>query len=336
MRSRRISAHDVIVSPASPAVSPIELDGWIEWNCEKWNLRPLTIQVHDHAPCVEMKCFLDRHRQIFMPPLAPYLPVAFRATPTEVQQKISRQWLEISELLVAEISQIGLANFLLLPAEVTDVRAWQWAEYPVLLRYTYFLDFPYELQAVDRSVRNRCNHAAREYTCRRADNMNDVVHCLKGTTERHHLPSRLSGFDLERAVELMGDSFRAYVCYGPNAVPVSTQIALFAPGARALDWLAGTDSAYLTSGVAQLLTLYMLDDLQAAGASGIDFVGANVRGVAIAKSKWGGSLVPFFRIETPGIRRVLQAAGEWVRFSRHARKEKVQPGTGVAGSADRP
>jgi len=300
---------------------PLALEGWLEFNREKWKLHPTSLKVSANGsqlPAVEVKCLLNEKGQICTPPLTPYVPVFFHPTPTKAAHRVGRQWLEVSELLVREMTHLGLSNYILLPPYISDIRAWQWAGYPVRVRYTLLLDFPYDSRNMDQCVRNRCRHASREgYTCRRTENMGEVVKCLEGTAGRQGLESQLSEADLDRARNLMGsESFRTYVCYSPDGTPVSTQVALFSVGTYALDWLAGTMSTHLYRGVAQLLTKYMLDDLDASGATGIDLVGANIPGVSIAKATWGARLVPFYRIESQGAVQVVNAFREWWKFYR--------------------
>lgn len=307
---------------------PLACEGWLEFNREKWNLRPATLKVSPNGsslPAVEVKCLFNEKGQIYTPPLTPYSPVIFYPTPTKSPHRLGRQWLTVSELLVREMTRLGLSNHILLPPHISDIRAWQWAGYVIRVRYTFFLDFPCDCRDMDQSVRNRYRRASRDgYTCLRTEKMGDVVRCLEGTAERQGLESRLSQSDLERARDLLGcERFRAYVCYSPDGTPVSTQVALSSHGAAALDWLAGTVSTHLYCGVAQLLTKYMLDDLQASGATGIDFVGANIPGVSIAKANWGARLVPFYRIESQGARQVVNAFREWWRFYRRPRLSPV-------------
>ena len=298
---------------------PLALEGWQQFNCEKWGLHPASLRVSTNGsnlPAVEVKCFLNEKGHLFTPPLTPYVPVFFYPTPTKSSHRIERQWLEVSELLVQRMLRFGLSNYLLLPPRISDVRAWQWGGYRVRVRYTFFLDLPYDNRDLDQTIRNRYRRASKEgYTCSRTDKMADVLHCLEGTAERQGLECRLSKRDLELARNLLGsESFRTYVCYSLDGTPVSTQVALFNAGSYALDWLAGTVSTHLNRGVVQLLTKYMLDDLQAVGATGIDLVGANIPGVSIAKANWGARLIPFYRIESQGLKQVVSALREWWRF----------------------
>ncbi len=65
---------------------------------------------------------------------------------------------------------------------------------------------------------------------------------------------------------------RAYACYSPDGEMAASAIELHKPGGRALGWLAGTKTAYLSSGVSQHLYAYIFDDLAAAGALQISIV----------------------------------------------------------------
>jgi hypothetical protein len=63
------------------------------------------------------------------------------------------------------------------------------------------------------------------------------------------------------------------------------------------DWLAGTSSEHLQSGVTQLVRETLFADLKRLEIAGFDFCGANIPPVAAAKSEFGGTLTPFYQVE---------------------------------------
>jgi hypothetical protein len=101
------------------------------------------------------------------------------------------------------------------------------------------------------------------------------------------------------------------VCYAPDGEPASARVVLSTPGNRALVWLAGTNG-HLQSGATEFLMHYVIEDLQNTDSPGLDFVGANLPGVAEAKSKWGARLLPFYTIEAFGMRELARVwYGSW-------------------------
>jgi hypothetical protein len=79
--------------------------------------------------------------------------------------------------------------------------------------------------------------------------------------------------------------------------------------------LVGTRGAHLQSGATQLLIHDVLEDLQAAGAAGFDFEGANIPDVAAAKLNWGGQLVPWYRVDSFTLRSLARWGWYWFRFT---------------------
>lgn len=280
--------------------TPLFLEGWQEFNRIKWGVRPkkISLAAETGLPSIDTIFYLNKKDKIYIPPLNPYMAVKFKHTHTDAPFRLSRQWLEMAELFIKEISYVGIADTFGLPPFITDVRPWQWARYKVGVKYTYYIDFPYDLSKVDKSVRRSINKSLKyDYVCRKTEKMADVYSCMVETEARQGFSHRLSLQDLELARELLGDEhFRAYVCYTQDGEPISSVIELHQSGARAIGWVGGTKTKYLSSGANQLLTDWILKDLQAAGASGYDFAGANIAKIAATKANWGGKLMPFYTV----------------------------------------
>lgn len=228
----------------------------------------------------------------------------FRSTLTSSQVRLQRQWLEVAEPFAADLERRGLARAVALPPEVFDLRPWQWRRFRVSTRYTFYLEFPYTVADADSSVRKNSRKAVDAgYRVNREADMRAVHACLLATERRQGFSHDISVQELELVRELLGeDHCRAYVGRAPDGTPVSARVVLHVPGARAIDWVAGTDSAHLQSGVTQHLIAHVLDDLQNAGASGFDFAGANIAPVAAAKACWGGTLTAYHIVESTDLR----------------------------------
>lgn len=299
----------------------LALDGWLEFNHRKWGLSPVRFSLSENAgrrPAVKLVAYTDSKGRIKMPNLNPYVPMTFLSTATESIPRLERQWLSVSDLAVDEFRERGVVNAISFPPSVVDVRPWQWSNFQVKVRYSFYINFPYDGDAAGRSVRKQIRKAAKlNYTCERTSQMRDVIQCLEDTEERQGFTYRLGIEDLERCERLLGpDVFRAYVCYAPNGDAASARVILSYPGASAVDWIAGTKGDYLNSGCTQLLISFALEDLEFAGACGFDYAGANIPSVAAAKAEWGGQLVPYYTIRQPNLRGLAHYMIDFWRFAR--------------------
>ena len=221
-------------------------------------------------PAVELVVYTDSRGRIKTPKISPYIPVAFLPTDTQSAPRLERQWLSVSELVVKEFRGRGLVNAVPFPPSIVDVRPWGWSNFQIEVRYSFYIQFPYDSAIADKRVRTKVRKAAKlGYTCDLTSQMSDVVECLEDTGERQDFNCRLSVEDLETCQHLLGaDILRAYVCYAPNGDPASARLALSYPGASAVGWVSGTKRDYLNDGCAQLLMAFGLEDLQNAEACG--------------------------------------------------------------------
>ena len=312
--------------PGRSLSSPLSLDGWVEFNRNKWGLQPVRLRLGDggkQQPAIDMCVYLDRHGRIRQPQRNPYLPVEFYPTPTEQPGKIHRQWLSLSGMLSDEFRKRGLGGQICFPPTITDVREFQWRGYVAQPSYTFLLDIPYHLANADHSVRKQIAKATRlGYRCEQTQSFEDICCCLEDTEERQGFRHNLVADDLRLASQLLGDSvFRCYACYSSNGRPASARIVLRHPGGLVLDWVAGTMRDHLTSGVTQLLISYVLDDLGKSGAAVFDYCGANIRTVAASKATWGGRLQSFYSISAPNLKglarfvwRDMRTYGRWLEW----------------------
>lgn len=298
---------------------PLCLDGWLSFNEYKWGLTPQRLRVCTSAsdtPCIQAIVYLDTRGRIVQPRLNPYLPVEFSPTRTDSTPRIRRQWIEVSQLLVEEHVKRKVMGSISLPPEVTDMRAWQWRGFIAEPRYTFYLHIPLILSDVDHQVRKQVNKARKAgFEFGRTRDFRKVIECLSSTESRQGFSYGLNHGDLSRLESLLGeDGFRCYAAIAPNGEMASTRIVLKGSGAKAIDWVAGTMSVHLSSGVTQYLISSVLEDLALSAVTTFDYAGANLPSVERAKSTWGGDLKPYFALRSPCLR-TLASIG--MRFARN-------------------
>ena len=310
------------------AATPLSLPGWLEFNRRKWGATPhreLLTTEGKPLPAVEAVFYTNKRGKLVMPRLSPYLPVEFRPTATDALPRLGRQWLSVGGLLAERWRKLGLAGTISLHPGIVDVRPFQWRGLRASVRYTFQLPFPFDLMAADKDVRRRSKNAQDAgFTCALSTDMTQAISCLVETESRQEFDCRLTVDDLRLALDLLGsDHFRTYVCYGPRMRPVSTLIVVHCPGCWAVGLVAGTARDSLSSGATQLMYRFALYDLQAAGAIGFDFAGANLPLISAFKLQWGGRLVPIYGVEQYGLRSTARFAFEWYKAARLRRTEPL-------------
>lgn len=287
----------------------------------KWGVEPHRVQLSDgNGATIEALYHLDRSGRIWRPPLSPgpYLPVTFDAPPGEPDARIEHQWLHLAQMLAEDMRERGLASRIALSPDIADIRPWQRQGFHVEVGYTYCVDLPYDRTHMRPEIRRVIAKSERAgFACVPTTDLADVYACLIETEQRKGFSSYLDVADLELLQHTLGkDALRAYACYSPDGEMAASAIELHKPGGRALGWLAGTKTAYLSSGVSQHLYAYIFDDLAAAGATSYDFGGANIFSIAAAKAQWGGRLVPYYRLESGSPRDFARLARSYWRFHR--------------------
>ena len=303
--------------------SNLLLPGWVEFISQQQNLKPIHLtfaKEEGKLPKIETIFYLNKAGQIRFPRINPYVPLEFYSTPTQQPARLSRQWRAVAQLMVADMMRRGINN-IVLPPEVIDVRPWQWAGMSATVRYTLYIDLPYNETEVDRSVRTDINKALkRGFRCERTEDIKGVLDCILESEARQDFSYGLSLEDIKLAQQLMGEDSRLYICYAPNGEPAASLAVLHKSGERAIPWVAGNKVAYLNDGATQLIWQVALTDLQKSGAIGYDFAGANIEGVAYAKANWGGRLMPMYSVKSPNVKALLIQGRDTMRFYRGRRK----------------
>jgi hypothetical protein len=307
--------------------SPLFLDSWVDFNCQHWGVRPLRLRYSPQdaeLPLLNAILYTDRYGRLILPPRNPYVALSFQPTPAQKGYRIQRQWRQMAALLANEMRRYKFTGFdLLLPPEAVDVRPWQWLGYRAAVRYTYYINFPFDLgeaeQVVRKQVKKALNYGC---TCERSNDVRPIAVCLEETESRQgfHL-SRFSPEELEAGLDVVGEEhYRAYVCRAANGEVASSLVTLHAPGARAIALFFGTKTEYLNTGVARLLIQHSFTDLEAVGATGFDFGGVSSPQIARAKEALGGQLMPYYGLEDYNARQFLR----WtMNYLRHMGRRQV-------------
>jgi hypothetical protein len=252
-------------------------------------------------PNAEAVIFLDAKGRIILPPMTPFLPVNFTATPTNKRARLDRMWLDCGALLADEFLKHSLYGPISLPPDFTDLRPFIWKGLNATLRYTFVVDFPYDESQMDSAVRKQiAKTAAAGFVCRRArkSDLGAILGCIHQTEQRQGFSYKVSESILQQGLDIVGeDKFRIYVATAPNGSPASCRIVLHAAGGVAIDWIAATANEHLKSGATQTLIQFALQDVQDSGARMFDFAGAGLPAVSAAKACWGGRLTAYPTIQ---------------------------------------
>lgn len=315
---RPTSARDPpsgIQGPERPvSLTPLELPGWVEFNVWRtgYVARSFAFSPTSNGPEVRAVLYLDRRGRVRVPFSNPFLPVVFRSGRKNSSGRTA-EWLNGAEPLVREMKERGVVNATSLPPDIDDVRPWIWHGFQVGVRYTYVLDFPFDPASADRNVRRNSDKASKlDMTVERVRDVNLVVDCLTETESRKGFSHHLGARELREADNLLGpDNLRMYVCFDRERGASSSCIVIHAPGAPAIAWVAGTKTSLLPSGASHLLWREVIADLADAGATGLDFCGANIGPVANFKSGWNPRLAPAYHVRTYSIRAGARFIAEW-------------------------
>lgn len=303
---------------------PLMLPEWQEFNRRQWNVEPHTVEFAPRGPngqTLRVVTYRDRRGHFVLPTMNPHWPMDLHTTKTDSPARLQRQWTELAELFVEEMTIAGTRGRLALPPELPDVRPWQWAGFRVMPLHTFYLEFPYSITQADPQVRQKIRKAQQaKFTCRRAEDLDDFLACLRGTEDRQGFDHELTRESLRNGLQLMGpDVFRLYVAYSSDGEPASSRLILHTPGGRACDLACGTTHKHMPTGATQLLLAHALEELQQDGASGFNFCCANIQSVSPSKANWGGQLLTQFAIEGFDYVPLKRIAGSFVRLWKHRR-----------------
>ena len=316
--------HVSYTTPAPADLGVLGSDSWLEWVASTTGLKPERVSIGadgSPAPRIDLIWFVDKRGRVQQPSLMPYLPMAYRSTQTDRNERLYRQWTLVAGLLAQEIAHRGLVKYISLPPGIIDGRPFLWAGFNVETRYTFLTPLPINYSQIDSSVRKRIRQASESgYVVERTDDWNAITECVRSTEARQDFSTHLRSSDLASASEVLGaDLFRGYVVRDASGFAASGGIRLHSPGHVAIDWLQGTMRDRLRDGVNQLMYSGVFEDLALHGARAFDYTGANIAPVAAAKATWGVPLVPYLRIGAYDLRhayRTARSVRRWILRTR--------------------
>jgi len=305
-------------------LTPLELPGWLEFNTWRTGLeaRRFSFALAPNGPEIRAVLYLDRRGRVTMPPNNPYLPIAFESARQGNSSKTA-EWLRAAAPLVEDMRMRGVTNGIAFPPDVDDVRPWSWRGFLVGVRYSYYLDFPFDPALMNRSTRRLLAQSTDlAMSVDRVADVSQVVDCLADTEARQRFSSSLGLRELEMARNLLGpDNLRMYACFDREGQPAAAAVVVHAPGARAIGWLQGMKWTHRADGAVHLLWRHVFEDLASEGATGIDLCGANIESVATFKSHWGARLIPFYTVRTFSVRAGARFVADWRRW-----RQGLRPG----------
>lgn len=295
-------------------LTAIESPGWVEFHARRSGLRPYRYTGDEAGAHVRALLYLDRRGRVCLPDLVPYVAVAFE-TARQRSSGRTAEWLRLTRPLAEEIRRRTVPRRVFLSAAVEDVRPWQWAGLLVDVDYAYAIDLPFNPALMDRGQRTNCAKATRlGMRVERIDHPGPVIACLAESAARIGYRVRIDEADLRTARGLLGvDGLRMYACFDPQGVPASACVVVHAPGSQAFGWLTGTRSERLADGVNHLLWRTVIDDIESAGATGLDFGGPNSPTISAFKSRWGARLMPIHSIRSYSFRAAARFCADWIR-----------------------
>lgn len=297
--------------------SPIFLDGWMQFNRVKWGLEPCwrryTLQGAD-LPALEVVLYLDRRGRVRRPSPDQYLPLRFLPAPgTESSpRRLTKQWLALSTEMAKELRVRGVVGGLVLPPGIIDGRAFKWTGLSVGIKYTYIGPLPHDSNKIGNDVKRKCKKARQlGYYVNPTTDWEGVARCLSDTERKQIFSYGLAVSDLASCSALLGPgNLVASAGFTPDGEMVCADLTLHVKGGIALGWAQGTRREHLSSGVTQLVNHFVIDWLTKDGATGLDWVGADIESFATAKAAWGFDLTPQIFLGGPSpIRSALAVAG---------------------------
>lgn len=295
---------------------PLALDGWLKWNEEKWGVkaeRVVYTKNEKEYPRLEGVIYINNNGNVVMPPRNPYLPFQFSSL-TIKNDRLYVDYQDIMQLFVEDLLKHGVFGVIALPPGFIDARPFQWNNFIVEPRYTFF-QYCSISYIKSPKITNKINKALHlGYKVERSDDWNAIANCLKGTEDVKGFSHHTSSEDLQKCADLLGNEvFRGYVVKDATGHPVSGGLRLVLKDGITIDWSQGAIHEHLKNGVNQLIYNFVLQDVKAAGAIGFDWVGANIPPVALAKSAWGAPLVSYLAIRQKNFRYIGSVCKSYIK-----------------------
>ncbi|GHV55325.1 hypothetical protein AGMMS49579_17890 [Spirochaetia bacterium] len=287
--------------------SPLWLDGWLQWNEEMWGLtaeRVCYCPQNKEVPKLEGVLYINNKGQVEMPPRNPYLPFIFTTSGTNRPERVYNQYLELMGYFSDDLKRRGIRGQIALPVGFLDARPFQWKGFITDMRYTFMQKLPLEKNQMANQIKNKINKSIKSgYSIVRSCDWDSIVECLETRGNDKGFSHHTDAAALSRCAELLGnDSFLGYIGYDSNGKPVAGGLRLMVKEGIVIAWSQGAITEHLKNGINQLIYDYVLNDVYNMGAKIFDWAGANIPPVALAKSAWGPSLVPYITIQEKNMR----------------------------------
>ena len=297
---------------------------WQTFTQRYWQVEPIELRYAprgDDGPTLTAVSYRDAKGRLVLPPYQPHTPIQFVSSGDPAPYRIARQWLEAAQMFVDDMIARGIHGEVTLSPDIIDPRPWLWSWFRVTPRFTYFIDFPFDVSQADRCVRQNAKKAAREgFVCRQTDRLDDAIKCLNGSEKRKSFNYGMTLEGLEMGISLLGpDAFRVYVCYAADGEPAAARVLLHRAGGPACDWIAGTTDKYLHSGATQQLIAHSIEDAERSGATSYNFCGADMESLSQFKLRWGCRLATQYSLFAYEFRPMKHLLGNMVRYLKRQR-----------------
>lgn len=244
-------------------------------------------------------------RLVVPPKLTQYWGVLLSHRKTKYPFKDLKYRKEILEALIEFLERDHQIIDLVLPPEITDIRAFSWHRYNQKVKYTFQskLDDQERIYgSFDPDIRRQIKRAEDQHI--RVDHGSDeefiqrfyrlqALSLDRQEWEFHfNLPDFLS---LVSELRKNGVNIRIYTANIFDRSVAASALLIYKD--TAYYWLAGGESEYFKSGVNQLIIWSIIKDVMGLSIVYFDLVGANLQGVADYKATYGFDLVPYFAVK---------------------------------------
>ena len=236
---------------------------------------------------------LGPYRRVVVPPLTPYTPVLLREPLREADVHARRSPLDaLVRLLERHYHHLALH----LHPSLTDVRAFQWAGWSVRPLFTYRQALG-GADVLRRTASRNVRRLAEDGTWRVAEASEEVEVLLDLAAASFGRQGRalpVEAAQLRRLVRsLLASGLARLFTASPAGGVAEGALVVLSDGTTAHDWFVGS-----RPGPARArLTYDVLVQLHDEGVRCYDFGGANTPSIAEFKRRFGGTLVPYYRVE---------------------------------------
>lgn len=298
-------------------MDPLFEKGWVSFNEKQWGLTAENIEIlpaKGSSWVLRTVLYYDKNGRLVMPGRNSHLPVSFECCSPKPATIASAKTDAITRLVETVSAGKPKASLTFAPI-IDDVRPFQWAGYYVSPRYTYMLPLQNWQKNTDKRLLRHARRAKEQgYYCELTDDIELVQHCLAFSEERKGFSHSVSTENVRFLLQQLGEEkLLASVCYSKDKEPVGARLTICTPGNIAHAWSAGINIEALRAGCNPLLFEFVADELLKRNCTNFDLVGANIPGVAKAKSAFGGQLTTYYSVERKTIRNIAKQGYQWLR-----------------------